>query len=139
MQSIKYVEIGYRKHLKGSVSYPHRTVAEVFLLYLLLTVVTSPGDFPRTHIFFTMKLQLSTLALWVFTIHAQSSAVCTNDLATSDDCTDVLNPIACYNQYRWNTRTLSCIEGKDDADRKRKVRTQAERCTSAHLTDSTTP
>jgi hypothetical protein len=68
-----------------------------------------------------MKLQLTILTLWLATVYAQQAAVCDNDLAVSDDCTDVLNPIACYNQYRWNARTLSCIEGKDDADRKRKV------------------
>lgn len=71
-----------------------------------------------------MKLPLTIVTLWLAMVYAQQAAVCDNDLATSDDCTDVLNPIACYNQYRWNTRTLSCIEGKDDADRKRKVRRQ---------------
>ena len=70
-----------------------------------------------------MKFELAFLALWLTIVLAQQATVCTNELATSDDCADVLNPIACYNQYRFNgARTLTCIEGKDDADRKRKAR-----------------
>lgn len=60
--------------------------------------------------------------LLLSTVLSQSTAVCTDDLVTSDDCIDVVNPIACYNQFRWNAGTLSCIDGTDDADRKRKVR-----------------
>jgi hypothetical protein len=53
---------------------------------------------------------------------AQTATDCPADLVVTDDCTDVVNPIACYNQYRWNARTLSCIDDKTDAERKRKVR-----------------
>ena len=49
-------------------------------------------------------------------------AECTRKLAATNDCADVINPNACYNQYKFSgTRTLSCIEGKSDADRQRKV------------------
>ncbi|KAK0628764.1 hypothetical protein B0T17DRAFT_614640 [Bombardia bombarda] len=47
---------------------------------------------------------------------------CTRELARSDDCADVINPNACYNQFRWtSSRTLQCIDGKDQADRARKA------------------
>lgn len=49
-------------------------------------------------------------------------AECTRQLAATNDCADVINPNACYNQYKFSgTRTLSCIEGKNDTDRARKV------------------
>ncbi|KAB5566331.1 hypothetical protein GE09DRAFT_1218597 [Coniochaeta sp. 2T2.1] len=71
-----------------------------------------------------MKLPIALLniALWLAaTASAQQATTCTSDLVVTDDCTDVMNPIACYNQYRWNTRTLSCIEGTNDTERKRKA------------------
>jgi len=52
-------------------------------------------------------------------VSAQQAGVC--DLK-DDECYDVINPNACYNQFRFNARTLQCIDGKDDADRARKVR-----------------
>lgn len=74
-----------------------------------------------------MRLPLSLILLLPLA-HAQTTPTeCTADLVVTDDCTDVMNPIACYNQYRWNTRTLSCIEGANDAERKRKVRLGAGR------------
>jgi hypothetical protein len=69
-----------------------------------------------------IPLALLTIALWLAAARAQQATTCTSDLVVTDDCTDVMNPIACYNQYRWNTRTLSCIEGANDTERKRKVR-----------------
>ncbi|KAK4213378.1 hypothetical protein QBC37DRAFT_463890 [Rhypophila decipiens] len=49
-------------------------------------------------------------------------AECTRQLAATNDCADVINPNACYNQFKFSgTRTLSCIEGKSDADRARKA------------------
>ncbi|KAK3998198.1 hypothetical protein QBC44DRAFT_314000 [Cladorrhinum sp. PSN332] len=67
------------------------------------------------------------LSLFVFVWAAslalgQQALECTREVARSDECADVINPNACYNQFRWNSRTLSCIDGKDDADRKRKVK-----------------
>jgi hypothetical protein len=71
-----------------------------------------------------MKLPLALLAIavWFVKVYGQQATDCPADLVVTDDCTDVMNPIACYNQYRWNTRTLSCIEGANDTERKRKVR-----------------
>ncbi|CAP60868.1 uncharacterized protein PODANS_0_530 [Podospora anserina S mat+] len=69
-----------------------------------------------------MQLSLGLLALWASTSLGQSMQECTRELARTDECADVINPNACYNMYRFNSaRTLSCIEGKDDAERKRKV------------------
>ncbi|KAK0668107.1 hypothetical protein QC762_000530 [Podospora pseudocomata] len=69
-----------------------------------------------------MQLSLGLLALWASTSLGQSMQECTRELARTDECADVINPNACYNMYRFNSaRTLSCIEGKDDAERKRKA------------------
>ncbi|KAK0742555.1 hypothetical protein B0T21DRAFT_283094 [Apiosordaria backusii] len=69
-----------------------------------------------------MKLSLGLLTLWASMSLGQSMQECTRELARTDECADVINPNACYNMYRFNSaRTLSCIEGKDDAERKRKV------------------
>ncbi|KAH6633948.1 hypothetical protein B0J18DRAFT_414812 [Chaetomium sp. MPI-SDFR-AT-0129] len=43
---------------------------------------------------------------------------CTTDLLRTDDCAAVVNPTACYNQFRWSARTLGCIDGVDDTQRK---------------------
>jgi len=70
-----------------------------------------------------MRLPLAFLLAIAFRLAAaQTATACPADLVVTDDCTDVMNPIACYNQYRWNARTLSCIEGANDAERKRKVK-----------------
>jgi hypothetical protein len=75
--------------------------------------------------FETPKMKLITwiLAIWVAVAlgQGQQFPVCTTDLVKSDDCADVINPAACYNQFRWSARTMSCIEGKDNADKQRKV------------------
>ncbi|KAK4184319.1 hypothetical protein QBC35DRAFT_391960 [Podospora australis] len=68
-----------------------------------------------------MKISLSFIATWLAVVSAQQSLECTREVARTDECADVINPNACYNQFRWSARTLSCIEGKDDADRKRKA------------------
>ncbi|ELQ43576.1 hypothetical protein OOU_Y34scaffold00142g3 [Pyricularia oryzae Y34] len=67
-----------------------------------------------------MKPLVIIAGLCATTITAQQYPECTSDLVRTDDCADVINPAACYNQFRWNARTLTCIEGIDDADRKRK-------------------
>ncbi|EJT69538.1 hypothetical protein GGTG_13156 [Gaeumannomyces tritici R3-111a-1] len=70
-----------------------------------------------------MKLATLVFALWAALAQgqAQQFPVCTADLVKTDECADVINPAACYNQFRWNTRTLTCIEGTNDQDRKRKA------------------
>jgi len=42
----------------------------------------------------------------------------------SDDCIDVIIPTACYNEFGFRSLSgvLGCIDGKDNADRTRKVR-----------------
>ncbi len=68
-----------------------------------------------------MKLPLWAMALWLAIALGQTTE-CTRELASSNDCADVIDPSACYNEYRFGARTLQCIEGKDDADRARKAR-----------------
>ncbi|KAI6358285.1 hypothetical protein MCOR25_007384 [Pyricularia grisea] len=68
-----------------------------------------------------MKPLILIAGLYATTISAQRYPECTSDLVRTDDCADVINPAACYNQFRWNARTLTCIEGVNDADRKRKA------------------
>jgi hypothetical protein len=72
-----------------------------------------------------LTLSLSLLALFLGAVSAQEFPECTQDLLRTDDCAVVVNPTACYNQFRWSTRTLACIDGTDDADRKRKVKPHA--------------
>jgi len=71
----------------------------------------------------TRSSSLGLIALFItaFLVQAQEFPECTRELIRTDDCADVINPNACYNQFRWNSRTLSCIDGVDDADRRRKV------------------
>lgn len=65
---------------------------------------------------------LGLIALCIIMALGQIFTECTPDLLATDDCADVANPIACYNEYRWNTQTLQCIDGTNDADRRRKAR-----------------
>ncbi|KAK3317911.1 hypothetical protein B0H66DRAFT_532419 [Apodospora peruviana] len=74
------------------------------------------------HFNFSFTLVALWLVLGLQGVFGQNYPVCTRELAATDECADVINPNACYNQYKFSgTRTLSCIDGKDDADRKRKV------------------
>lgn len=67
------------------------------------------------------------ITLWVATALAQANVECTKEMVETDDCAAVINPAACYNMFQFRGReTLSCIEGTDDADRARKVRTTEE-------------
>ncbi|KAK4228701.1 hypothetical protein QBC38DRAFT_474550 [Podospora fimiseda] len=59
--------------------------------------------------------------LWATLALGQKPLECTREVARTDDCAAVINPNACYNQFRWNSRTLSCIDGANDAERKRRV------------------
>ena len=67
-----------------------------------------------------VSLGLITLSLTA-ALGQQVMPACPPELVTTEDCAAVINPNACYNQFRWNTRTLGCIEGTDDRDRARKV------------------
>ncbi|KAK1761748.1 hypothetical protein QBC33DRAFT_462738 [Phialemonium atrogriseum] len=76
-----------------------------------------------------MKLSLTLIAFWLAMALGQTTTVCTADLASTDDCADVINPIACYNQFGFSgTRTLACIDGKNDAERSRKARRACHCC-----------
>ncbi|KAK3356540.1 hypothetical protein B0T25DRAFT_497152 [Lasiosphaeria hispida] len=69
-----------------------------------------------------MKLPLGLIALWLAMALGQQETECTRELARTDDCADVINPNACYNQFRFrDAQTLTCIDGKDTADRARKA------------------
>jgi hypothetical protein len=71
-----------------------------------------------------MKLTspLLTVLLTLTTVHAQSYPECTAEVARSDDCAAVINANACYNKFRWNAQTLTCIDGNDTAVKQKKVR-----------------
>ncbi|KAK0639741.1 hypothetical protein B0T16DRAFT_337310 [Cercophora newfieldiana] len=50
---------------------------------------------------------------------AQQMLDCDEEVIQSEECSEVISPIACYNQFRWNQQTLTCIEGTD-AEKKAK-------------------
>ncbi|KAL2168322.1 hypothetical protein VTG60DRAFT_7366 [Thermothelomyces hinnuleus] len=68
---------------------------------------------------FTTSLGL--FAIFSGAVLGQEFQECTKELIRTDDCAAVINPTACYNQFRWTSRTLSCIDGVDDAERKRRA------------------
>lgn len=73
------------------------------------------------HSLATMKLP----GILVLSLAAQvlgQAQTCTQEMIASDDCTAVIDANACYNEFRWNAQTLQCIDGKDNADRQRKVK-----------------
>jgi hypothetical protein len=70
-----------------------------------------------------MMLSISLFALLLALAWGQSTQECTREVAATDECADVINPNACYNQFKFGSaRTLQCIDGKNDEDRKKKVR-----------------
>lgn len=77
-----------------------------------------------------MKLTLGAAALWLSMAMVQGQAVgqerllnCTSTVVEDYDCAQVIAPVACYNQFKFNSAsTFTCIEGKDDADKARMVR-----------------
>jgi hypothetical protein len=70
-----------------------------------------------------MKVFSSILALFSATVLAQSYPECTAELVRTDECAGVINANACYNKMGFrNAQTLTCIEGKDDAEKKKRVR-----------------
>lgn len=69
-----------------------------------------------------MKLSFALAPIWLTIASGQQFPECTRELAATDDCADVINANACYNQFRFtDNRTLSCIGGTDNNDRARKV------------------
>ncbi len=67
------------------------------------------------------SLGLVALLLTAGLAQAQTFPECTRALLRTDECAAVVNPSACYNQFRWNTRTLGCIDGANDTERKARV------------------
>ncbi|KAK1756602.1 hypothetical protein QBC47DRAFT_401501 [Echria macrotheca] len=65
-----------------------------------------------------MKLSAALVAVWVAVAVGQMLD-CTEDVLESPECYEVIQPVACYNQYRWNTQTFTCINGSD-AEKKAK-------------------
>ncbi|KAK3686220.1 hypothetical protein B0T22DRAFT_483117 [Podospora appendiculata] len=71
-----------------------------------------------------MKLPLALMTICLAMALGQQVDDCPIALLRTDDCADVINPNACYNEFRFTSaRTLQCIDGKDDKDRARKART----------------
>ncbi|KAI1073895.1 hypothetical protein F5B20DRAFT_565404 [Whalleya microplaca] len=69
-----------------------------------------------------MKLSLGLAPLWLTVALGQQFPECTRELAETDDCADVINATACYNQFRFSgTQTLQCIGGADTAEKTRKA------------------
>ncbi|KAF2821510.1 hypothetical protein CC86DRAFT_247715, partial [Ophiobolus disseminans] len=52
---------------------------------------------------------------------AQTFPECTKEVARTDDCAAVINANACYNKFRWNAQTLTCIDGTDNATKQKMV------------------
>lgn len=68
-----------------------------------------------------MKISIGFLALWLTMALGQGQMLdCTEELLQTDDCYEVMLPIACYNQFRWNAQTINCINGSD-AEKRAKV------------------
>jgi hypothetical protein len=69
-----------------------------------------------------MKFSVHMLTLLLTLTAAQNYPECTFEVARSDDCAAVINANACYNKFRWNAQTLTCIDGNDTAVKQKKVR-----------------
>lgn len=70
-----------------------------------------------------MRVSFGFLAATLATSLAQSYPECTAELVRTDDCAGVIDANACYNKMGFrNAQTLQCIEGKDDTEKKRRVR-----------------
>ncbi|KAH6877665.1 hypothetical protein BKA58DRAFT_435395 [Alternaria rosae] len=68
-----------------------------------------------------MVLFLAILATLLTLSAAQTYPECTAEVARSDDCAAVINANACYNKFRWNAQTLTCIDGNDNAVKQKKI------------------
>ena len=71
-----------------------------------------------------MKLSLGLVTLFFATAFGQVGTSCPKELARTNECADVINANACYNQNRFRNKagTLGCIEGANDAEKQKKVR-----------------
>lgn len=70
-----------------------------------------------------MKVSFALTSLWFSLILGQQVPECSRELAATDDCADVINANACYNQFRFrDNQTLSCIGGTNNDERAKKVR-----------------
>ena len=70
-----------------------------------------------------MRFLLGLIAIRIAIAFGQTAPACTRELARTDECADVINANACYNQDRFKgAATLQCIDGKDNADKARKVK-----------------
>ena len=68
-----------------------------------------------------MKFTFGLIAIWFAVVLAQTQPECTRDLAKTDECASVINANACYNQFKFNTQTLTCIDGKDAKEKQAKA------------------
>jgi hypothetical protein len=62
-----------------------------------------------------MHISIAIAAMMCGIIAAQTYPECTMEAARSDDCAAVIDANACYNKFRWNAQTLTCIDGTDNA------------------------
>lgn len=70
-----------------------------------------------------MKVSFALITGFVAATLAQTYPECTAELVRTDDCAGVIDANACYNKFGFrNAQTLQCIEGKDDAEKKKRVR-----------------
>jgi hypothetical protein len=68
-----------------------------------------------------MYFSLAITTLLFGFVSAQTYPECTREVARTDDCAAVINANACYNKFRWNAQTLTCIDGTDNAAKAKKV------------------
>ncbi|OTB11753.1 hypothetical protein K445DRAFT_26242 [Daldinia sp. EC12] len=69
-----------------------------------------------------MKVSFALTSLWFALTLSQQIPECSRELAATDDCADVINANACYNQFRFrNNQTLSCIGGANNDERAKKA------------------
>lgn len=68
-----------------------------------------------------MKATCFVLTVFLTATFAQTYPECTAELVRTDECTSVIDANACYNKFRWNAQTLTCIDGKDTATKQKMV------------------
>jgi hypothetical protein len=106
------------KALPNSCSGSHNLSfnTELYTIYSsILPLLSNIREQSNMHISFTIIVFL------LGTAAAQTYSECTMEVARSDDCAAVINANACYNKFRWNAQTLTCIDGTDNAVKAKKV------------------
>ncbi|KAI8964831.1 hypothetical protein F5Y11DRAFT_314538 [Daldinia sp. FL1419] len=69
-----------------------------------------------------MKVSFALVSLCFAVVLGQDVPECSRELAATDDCADVINANACYNQFRFrDNQTLSCIGGATNDERAQKA------------------